>query len=338
MDRFVRSVRNTTLVSMSAVAMVGGVAGSVRLLPWLLDPAVPWQVAAPFARGLAAVALEAALLLGWPVGCALACFRLVETGEARVLQTLGESPRATIRRLAPQAMVLAVALGGVALVYGSDANAPGLVATELVSRARAACESAALPKTYAIPFTDMTWLCAPDVEPRLVGTPPGAMASAVITARNARIAGDFRALELDDARLLLPGLSPITVHVTTLAMHGMAPWARASTLPASLRAVLLAFTAWLASWSAGYAVLRRAARTRLGALSLGAVGPLASLAVLRLLERANASAATFVLVPVACLLTALLGAAGRSWRNWRGLPAYRLRHKGRAASTKIKGF
>jgi hypothetical protein len=229
--------------------------------------------------------------------------------------------------------VLAAALGGVALVYGSDANAPGLVATELVSRARGACERAAFPKTYAIPFTEMTWLCAPDVEPRLVGTPPGALASAIITARNARIAGDFRALELDDARLLLPGQSPVTVHVNELVMHGMAPWARASTLPAPLRAVLLALTAWLASWTAAYAVLRRAARTRLGALSLGAAGPLAALAVLRLLERANATSAAFMLVPVACLLTALLGAAGRSWRNWRVPSAYRLRHKGRAAST-----
>jgi hypothetical protein len=87
--------------------------------------------------------------------------------------------------------------------------------------------------------------------------------------------------------------------------------------------VVLALTAWLASWSAAYAVLRRAARTRLGALSLGAAGPLASLGILRLLERANASAPAFFLVPVACFLTAVLAVA----------LAYRLRHTGRAAST-----
>ncbi|HEY5241342.1 MAG TPA: hypothetical protein VIJ22_07750, partial [Polyangiaceae bacterium] len=72
-----RGARNTALVASGAIALVGVVAGAVRLMPWLLDPAVPWRVAAPFARGLAAVAFEAALLVGWPVGWALAACRFV---------------------------------------------------------------------------------------------------------------------------------------------------------------------------------------------------------------------------------------------------------------------
>jgi hypothetical protein len=325
LERFVRSARNTSLVASGAIALVGVVAGAVRLLPWLLDPAVPASVAWPFARGLVGVALEAALFVGWPVGCALACFEFVERGEARVMQTLGERPVTTVARLAPQGLALAALLGGVALVYGSDANAPGRVATELVESARRSCEAAASPTTYAIPFTDMTWLCAPGREPRLVGSPAGALASAVVTARDARISGDFRSVELDDARLLLAVPSTIAIHVDALVLERMAPWARASTLRAPLRAALFALTAWLAAWLSAYAVLMRGAQTRLAAIVIGASGPLAALGSVRWLEQGNASPAAFFLVPVVC-------AAG-SIAVTLALP--RLRRSWHAASTSI---
>jgi hypothetical protein len=309
----VRASRNAALAASLTLMLVGLVAGAVRVLPWLLDPAVPWRVAAPFARGLVAIALEAALLVGWPVGWALACFRLVESGEIRVLQTLGEAPPVTVARLVPQGAVLALALASVALVYGSDANAPGRVATELVASARTSCEAAHEPVTYAVPFTDMTWLCAPHREPRLVGAPPG-MSSLVLTARGGRIAGDFRAVELEDARVLIPGTTPIAAHAGTLSMHGMAPWAHASTLPAPLRALVLALAGWLAASVAAYVVLLKAARTRVGVLVVGAAGPLVALGLMRILEEAGSRPWAFALVPVLS----------------------RLRRTGRAASTWIK--
>jgi hypothetical protein len=326
MEPFARAARNTALVASSAIALVGLFAGAVRVLPWLLDPAVPWRVAAPFARGLAAVAFEAALLVGWPVGWALACLRLIESGEARVLQTLGEPPQTTVARLAPQGLALALVLGAVALVYGADASAPGRVATELLVSARTSCAAAQTPKTYVVPFIDMTWLCAPGREPRLVGSPPGTMASAMLTASGASIAGDFRALELDDARVLLPGAPPIAMHVSSLTMHGMAPWAHASTLPAPLRSLVLALAAWVSASLAAYAVLRRAVRTRLGVLALAAAGPLAALGLMRLLERQGARPVAFLLVPLAGGAWCLLAAALLS----------RLRRTGGAASTWIK--
>jgi hypothetical protein len=321
-----RHSRTSALVASGAIALVGVLAGAVRLMPWLLDPSVPWRVAAPFARGLAAVALEAALLVGWPVGWALATCRFVESGEARVVLALGERPARTAWRLAPQGALLAVALAAAALVYGSDVRAPGRVATELVAQAQVACAKATEPSTYAIPFTDMTWLCAPDRPPRLVGRAPGAMQGAVLTASGARIAGDFRALELDDARILLASTPPAAVHVASLSIRGMAPWAQASTLPAALRAVLLAMTAWSAAWLAAYCVLRRAVRTRLGALLVGAVGPLAALGLLRLLERADAHAPAFGLLPLAACSACAGTAALLS----------RLRHPRGTASTFIR--
>ena len=297
----VRSARALALAASSVIALVGVVAGAVRLLPWLLEPQVPWRVAVPFARGLAALAFESALAVGWPIGWALACFRAVENGEARVLQALGEPPARTIRRLAPQGAAFAIALSTVAVVCASDANAPGRVVTELVVGARAACAAVRTPTTYIVPFTGMTWLCPPDREPRLVGTVPGKKGGVVATARGARISGDFRAIELDDARVHLPGDPPVALHAGTITMHGMAPWAHASTLPPPLRAFLLALSAWSAASVAAWGVLRGAVRARVGAIALGMVGPLAALGLLRTLERADASFSAFLLVPfVAC--------------------------------------
>lgn len=328
LGRFVRAARNASLVASGAIALVGVVAGAVRLLPWLLNPSVPASVALPFARGLVAVALEAAIFVGWPVGCALACFEFVEGGEARLLQTLGERPVTTVGRLAPQGVVLAALLGGVALLYGSDASAPGRVATELVESARASCAQATSPTTYAIPFTDMTWLCAPDREPRLVGSPSGSLAQTVVTARGARISGDFRSVELDDARLLLSastGPGRVAIHVAALGLRRMPPWARASTLPAPLRAALFALTAWLAAWLSAYAVLMRGARTRLAAIVIGASGPLAALGTVRWLEQGNAHPTAYVSVPAVCALAAIAA----------GVVLPRLRLPVRAASTSI---
>ena len=140
----------------------------------------PWGVAEPFARGLVAVALEAALLVGWPIGWALACLRFSELGEARVLETLGRSPHGTVARLMPHGAVFGAGLALVSLVYGHDATAPGRVATELVARARASCAEARAPATYPIPFTDMTWLCAPGRRPLVVGPGPGALSGVLL--------------------------------------------------------------------------------------------------------------------------------------------------------------
>jgi hypothetical protein len=310
------AARRSALVASTALAVGGVVAGAVRLLPWLLDPSVPWRVAMPFARGLLAVALEAALVVGWPVGWALASCRAVESGAARVFQALGESPTATVGRLVPSGAAFAALLGVAAAVSGTDAGAPGRVATELLVGARGACARVQTPATYLVPFTDMAWLCAPGREPRLAGALPGGLVGpngrAAMTARAARIAGDFRAIELDDARLALPSETAmpasVAVHVGHLSVHGMAPWARASTLPAILRAVVLALSAWGAAAVAAHGVLAHALRRRAGAIVLGALGPVVALGLLRALERADARPSAFLVVPVAACGCTAIGA------------------------------
>ena len=337
------AARNAALVATTILALAGLLAGAVRILPWLLDPAVPWRVARPFARGLVAVSVEAALLVGWPVGWALACFRFVERGEARVLQTLGQPPIETVARLLPRGAPLAVALGAVALVYGTDASAPGRVVSDLVGQGRVSCEAAQVPATYAIPFTDLTWLCAPGWAPRVVGSGPGQMSAVTLSARGASIAGDFRALELDDAQVLLPTATPVLVHVGLLELHGMAPFARASTLSAPARALVLGLTAWLSASVAAFLMLRRpagatrqGAGTRAWAIFLGAAGPIAALGLMRLLETSDARPRAFAMVPFAgaaiAALVPLLGAvSGPAARA--AARVLRLRGRRRAATS-----
>ncbi len=239
---------------------------------------------------------------------------------------VGEQPLRTVGRLVGQGSLLAAVLAGVALVYARDAGAPGRVATELLTDARAACSVARTPTTYSIPFTDLTWLCSPGRKPLLVGSPTPALHAAIVSAEDARIAGDFRALELDDARGLLVGPPPIAFHVASLSMYGMAPWAQASTVPPALRAIVLASTAFAAASLAAYAVLRHAVSTRIGVLVIGAGGPLGALSLMRLLERLGARPVAFVLVPLACGACTLATAA--LLVGWR-----RLRGRDRAAST-----
>jgi hypothetical protein len=280
-----------------AIAALG--AGTVRLLPWLFDPAVPWRVAAPFARGLASVAIESALLVGWPVGWALASARLAESGEARVLQALGERPMKTVSRLLPQALLFAGAIGSMSLVWGRDANEPGRVATELIAQARASCAAVRAPKTYAVPFTDLTWLCAPATPPRLVGSAPGALVGTTFTATGASIAADFRAIALTEARLVLPTNPAARVHVGSLTLRGLAPWTHASTLSPMVRAILFALSGASIAWLAALAALRGAVQSRVGAIAVGAAGPLAALGLLRILERADARPLFFAAMPLA---------------------------------------
>jgi hypothetical protein len=304
------------------------------LLPWLLDPEVPWGVAAPFARGLASVALEAALLVGWPVGWALACVRLVESGEALVLQTLGERPASTIARLFPQGVFFAAAVASVSLAWGRDANEPGRVATELIERAGTSCAGSEVARTYAIPFTQLTWLCTPDEEaaaPRaratLVGRGPGSLSSALFSAQGAHIAGDFREIELTDARLAMGSSPRAFAHVGRLVLRGLSPWSRASTLPFALRGLLFAAAGLASAWLAAYASLLGAVRSRAGAIALGASGPLAALAFVRVLERADTRLVVYSLTPL------VAAAAIVTFSALLRVPVWRLLGKRRAAST-----
>lgn len=289
-------------------ALVGVV---IRILPWVLDPAISWSTLAPFAKSLLAVAFEAALLVGWPVGWALATQRLVERGEARVLASLGESPFRTVRRLLPQGVLFGVVLVLSSAALGREAAAPGRVVNALLAEGRASCTPQA---THGVPFVSVTWLCAADDEgtARLVGRAP--VGGVVFTAEDAKVSDDLRRIELTNARLALPS---VKVRVGNLVLRGLAPWARASSLPPTFRAGVVTASAGFGGAVAVLAILR-ARRRRVGgvaAAAIGAAGPSAALATLRALELRVPEASPgawlglFFLVPMAALVGGALLAA-----------------------------
>lgn len=305
------ALRGAALASL-LVLVAALVGAAVRLLPWVLDPTIPWSVLAPFARSLAAIAVEAAILTGWPVGWALAAARLVERGEAGVLASVGEAPTQTVSRLLPQAALFVAVLGITSAVLGRDAAAPGRIVRALIDEGRAACvqqSARSAPATHAVPFVAATWICTPGA-PRLVGRAP--IGGVVFTASGARVSDDLRRIDLDDARLALgattksEGSLTFRVEVGTLTLRGLAPWAQASSVPPLLRAVVVT-TSGLLGASAAVLALLKLRRRRIGsvaAVAIGASGPLAALGTLRGLELRIPEVASggwllaFVLVPM----------------------------------------
>ncbi len=293
------------------------VAAGVRVLPWMLDPRVPWTVLAPFARSIALVGAEAALLLGGPIGWALAAAHAVETKEARVFALLGESPWRTSLRSTPEVLLLAAMLAIVSLAGGRDANAPGGVVTELVARGYETCREATSPSTQVVPFLSAEWLCAPGREPRLVANAP--IGNALVTAADATVAGDFRRIDLTDARF---NVGSAQIHVGALTLRGLPPWARASTLAPWLRALLMALSLVIASIASSLAISRIRLQIRFGAVAIGASGPLATLGTLRWLERRDASAFAYCALPFGAFAGVVIAAL--AFQGWRTLRARRL--------------
>jgi hypothetical protein len=291
---------------LGAAALIGA---SVRVLPWFLDPHIPKDIVAPFARSVGAVALEAAILVGWPTGWALAAHRLTERGEARVFEMLGERPLRTTTRLLPWALPFVLALFGLSYQAGNDAREPGRVLTELIREAREACARAPAPSSFAVPFVDSAWLCVPGQAPVVVVRGPGGV---LLSAKDVQFTQDLRALTATDSRLLLGSTA---IHVQSLSLRGLPPWGSSALLSGAQRAWLLVLTGLLAAATACWAALRlgrSAGASRLLAIVLGAAGPLCALGALRLVERRLPEGASpsalwlFALVPLSALLAPLV--------------------------------
>jgi hypothetical protein len=298
------------LICCGSLAAVALLAGGVRVLPWLLDPDVPIRVALPFLRGIVELAVEASVLVGWPLGWALVSTRFAERGEARAMMLLGESPlRAAVgqwRNALPVVVVLALA----SAMGARDAGEPGLMAQDLLAQGRAACRHATAAMTYTVPFVSVTWLCTPGAPPRLYGAGPGTLHGVAFSAKDARIASDLRRIDLDDARFSLPRWgaevpSAIDVHARAVVLRGMSPWTHASNVPPVLRAVVVSLAAALAALVALVAGWTRLMRGTFAAVCVGVSGPLAALGLMRAMERANAPAGSYLVTPIVSLVVTI---------------------------------
>lgn len=269
---------------MSAVVLVLALAaGMVRLLPWVLAPDLPWGIVAPFARALAAVALETALLVGVPVGAALGSAALVERGEARALFALGASPL-RLSRDAAIPLIAAAALSLVAtLAWQPSADRPGAFAQTLIQQGSNGCDRAGV-QSVGVPIVGVTWLCFGGAgAQRLAGPVPKTQGRAWYTAQTLDVSDDlsvFRAREVRLATRPEPDRPHLVLQVRTAAIHGMPAWGRGAPLEVADRALLVALWILLQSSLACWAVLRFGLGRGLGLL----IGATPALFVLRALH------------------------------------------------------
>ncbi|MEJ7731196.1 MAG: hypothetical protein WKG00_18520 [Polyangiaceae bacterium] len=311
------AARNASFVA-GGVFGVAILAGAVRILPLLLTPGVPADVAWPLARGVAGVALETALFVAPPLGWALAAAKLVDRGEARALFALGVRPWSIVVSAWPAAVLLAALAAVAAASWGREAAAPGRLARQLVADARAGCQDEAVataaPAAVDVPLVGVSWVCLPGEAPRAVGKPSFGGGRAAFAATALELADDLRAVSFRDLTVVTPlsgSDQPARFRFAQAEVRGLPPLGRASNLGVFARTALLALSALALAVASATFVLRAsiASRARAGALAVLAAG--ASLLVFSALERSSVSSALYLAVPAVGLFSLLAVAVAR---------------------------
>jgi hypothetical protein len=308
-------VRRAAAGALLAIAIVLGIAlsaGTIRLLPWLLAVDVPLGVSASFARVLAALAVETAVLIGVPVGVAIGTAVFVERGEARALLALGMPPY----RVALGAWLVAAVIAASGLVASvaaaGETDAPGRLARSLIESGRDSCEGASTPRAALVPIVHVTWLCFPGRAPRVAGPLPGSAERAWFTATELLPSPDLSVFHLRELRVAgrrQAGMPDLHLYAKQATFAGFSAWARTSGLPAPARATAIAAAAFLIASATSWLLVAGRRYGRLGAAVIATLGALAALAALQGVERARLPAPLLGLVPALGIAAVLLAAA-----------------------------
>jgi hypothetical protein len=307
-----RALRMSAL-AVAVVLAVGSAAGLVRLLPWLLAPEVPLEVALPFARALGAQATETAFLFGLPIGFAFAAARFVERGEARALFALGASPLRIAGSIAPHALLCASISLALGLAWGSAADVPGRFARQLVEQGHASCTKARAPRSASVPLVGVTWLCFPGRPARVAGPLPGAGSSAWFTATDITPSDDLSSVELANLRIVSKmgdGGQRLDVSVRHGTIRGLPAWGRSAKLTPLARGALTATTALALSVVGLLALVALGVERRWLALAFGGAPALTAFVVLHRLDPSSLASPAYALVPASALALLVLLSAG----------------------------
>jgi hypothetical protein len=127
------------------------------------------------------------------------------------------------------------------------------------------------------------------------------------TAEDAYTSDDLRRIDLTDANLAFASETRfVHAHAGTLTLRGLPAWAQAAIVPPAARSALMVATGVVGASAAVWLILLLGAGGRrvgrIAAVVLGAAGPLAGLGCMRVLERSDAPAAAFAVLPLACAL------------------------------------
>lgn len=287
-------------VAVALVLALGLSAGAIRLMPWLVAKDVPLSLAAPFARVLASSSLEASVLVGVPLGVALATASFVDRGEARALAALGASPARLVGELAVALALLSVSFAPSARL--SEVNALGALSNRLVAEGRRSCAESESPRRVDVPLVALTWLCF-ERGARIVGRVPGFGDGAWFSASDLAPSADFGTVTLSDLHLSARlGSRIATVHAGTSRLSGLPRWGTSRSFGGVARALLVALSASLAALGLAVAILRRRLSSQVHAAALAALSSVAVLSVLLRLDRDRAAAVAYVGLPVLALV------------------------------------
>ena len=307
MGAYTRVALRSSWVAFAVMCVIASGAGLVRLLPWLTSPEVPLRVAIPFARALAAVAIETSVVVGLPIGFGVAAAVVSDRGESRAMHALGASPFDVIGGAWWVALVLVgLAVGG-SLAVDPGATVPGRLANELLEQGRRSCDQAQTARIAVVPMTGLAWLCTPGADPIVAGPVPRANGRLWWAARQVVLSNDLTGLTLERLELFsLPKgkVPPVRVRVGRARFSGMAAWGRPAGLSAQLRAFVVALTALVLAGSVGMALLLGGVRSRVFAACIGSV---AAAVPLWLLHRVDTDRYAIWFVPLAGLGPLVVG-------------------------------
>ncbi len=302
------------------VVGIGLLVAFVRLLPWMLAPAVPLAAAQPLLLAAMAAAIETAFVLGVPLGFALGTSHFIRSGEARALLSLGASPLTLLRSTLALACLWAVVGFGLGAVLNLKLAAPGRLAGSLVGAARSACLAESRGGSATVPVLGASWLCFQNAPPRLAGPLPGSRKALWFSALGVDVSDDMARVSLADLRVTsrpAKSSASLRLRVERADLHGLWTWARPAKLGPAGRAALSAGTGALLGWAGATLVMllglsrRRDVWLAVGLSSLGAWLTLTGLDGSR-----RYSAAAYYWVPLVGVATCalfglLLGARAR---------------------------
>ena len=297
------------IVASIVVTLVAAAAGVARILPTLLDPAVPARAARPFLAGLLALSLEVGALVGWPLGWTEAAVRSRERGEARARMALGEAPWRRLMRLSPTIALLSLLAAAGSVAWGRDARGPGRVARALLEEGRRSCLGAISrgeTRVIAVPLVRTAWLCRAGHEPLLVGEGAGSAAPIDFAASSLIISDDLTSFVARDAQILVPSETPLRIVVGEARILGLHPFSAPSSVPPFVRAATLVTAALLSALLSTASALRGEARVRAAAWGIALAGPSATLVVLRACEQAQIADVRLIAIPLSAVAATLL--------------------------------
>lgn len=303
------------VAALAALLSVTTAAGAVRLLPWWLDERVPSGAAMVFARLLAASAVEAACLLGVPIGFALAAEAFHDRGEAMACLLVGASPARIALLALPVALPGAIA-GACSGGWASSAAAsPARTLVALIDAARDACDGD-LRAVADAPGLGVAFLCPQHGESRLAWVEGDRSVALLSTASLDAARGEVRA---GPTTLALRGPPEVHVEVrearvtarslgSTRARGLFVSRPDESSRPGG-RALAVAGAALVGAWTCATALLgRRGARgsgSLAVALATGAAAGLGPLGWVSVVERRAAPPIALAATPLIAALTPL---------------------------------